>query len=61
MRVVFRALAPGPARVAIAAERVMDRDLREIASVMGPVVDVQVRDRREPREPREPEVPEIDP
>jgi len=58
VRVVFRALAPGPARVAIAAERVMDRDLREIASVMGPAVDVQVRDRREPREP---EVPEIDP
>lgn len=56
VRVVFRALAPGPARVAIAAERVMDQDLREIASVVGAAVDVQVRDQREPREPREPEV-----
>jgi len=61
VRVVFRALRPGPAQIAIAAERVMDRDLREIASVVGAAVEVRVRDEGGPKGPKEKQAPEVDP
>lgn len=50
-RVVFRALAPGAARIGIAAQRVMDRELAEVASIAVAGVDVEVRELPGPRAP----------
>ena len=56
VRVVFRAIAPGPAQIGLAARRVMDRGLAEVASIAGAAVEVQVRNVAPPQGPQQPEI-----
>ncbi len=56
VRVVFRAIAPGPAQIRVAARRVMDRELAEVASIAGAAVEVQVRNLTPPHGPKQPEI-----